>query len=54
MTQAPRLLRVYIPGGPDNQGAASQPFTIQVNPALASTLTPEVPENTTVPPEGQS
>jgi phage protein U len=49
-----KLLRVYIPGGPDNQGAASQPFTIQVNPALASTLMPEVPENTTVPPEGQS
>lgn len=49
-----KLLRVYIPGGPDNQGTSSPPFTIQVNPALASTLTPEAPENTTVPPEGQS
>lgn len=49
-----KLLRVYIPGGPDNQGAASPSFTIQVNPALASTLMPEAPENTTVPPEGQS
>jgi phage protein U len=49
-----KLLRVYIPGGPDNQGAASPSLTIQVNPALASTLMPEAPENTTVPPEGQS
>ncbi len=49
-----KLLRVYIPGGPDNQGAASPSFTIQVNPALVPTLMPEGPENTTVPPEGQS
>ncbi len=49
-----KLLRVYIPGGPDNQGTASPSLTIQVNQALASTLTPEAPENTTVPPEGQS
>jgi hypothetical protein len=49
-----KLLRVYIPGGPDNQGAASASFTIQVNPAPASNLMPETPENTTVPPEGQS
>jgi hypothetical protein len=48
-----KVLRIYIPGGPDNQGAASQPFTIQVNPASASTLMPEAPENTTGPPEGQ-
>lgn len=49
-----KLVRVYIPGGPDNQGAVSAPFTIQVNPAPLSTLIPEAPENTTVPPEGQS
>lgn len=49
-----KSLRVYIPGGPDNQGAASPSFTIQVNSAPASTLVPETPENTTVPPEGQS
>jgi phage protein U len=49
-----KLLRVYIPGGPDNQGAASSPLAIQVNPAPASILIPETPENTTVPPEGQS
>jgi hypothetical protein len=49
-----KLLRVYIPGGPDNQGAASQSLTIQVNPAPTATLMPEALENTTVPPEGQS
>ncbi|HXC23563.1 MAG TPA: hypothetical protein VNU28_03170, partial [Solirubrobacteraceae bacterium] len=51
---AAKVLRIYIPGGPENQGAASQALTIQVNPASASTLLPEAPENTTVPPEGQS
>ncbi|HEX4837178.1 MAG TPA: hypothetical protein VFV03_01435 [Solirubrobacteraceae bacterium] len=49
-----KVLRVSIPGGPENQGAASQPFTILVIPALASTLTPESPENSTLPPEGES
>jgi hypothetical protein len=47
-------VRVFIPGGPENQGAASQPFTIQVNPGSASTLTPEAPANSTTPAEGQS
>lgn len=50
---ATKVLRIYIPGGPDNQGAASQSLTVQVNPASASTLMPETPENTSVPPEGQ-
>jgi hypothetical protein len=49
-----KVLRVYIPGGPENQGAASSPFTIQVTPAAASTLMPESPHNSTLPPEGQS
>jgi phage protein U len=49
-----KVLRVYIPGGPENQGAASEPFTIQVTPASASTLTPESPQNSTLPPNGQS
>jgi hypothetical protein len=49
-----KMLRVYIPGGPENQGAASSPFTIQVTPAAASTLMPESPHNSTLPPEGQS
>ena len=30
-----KVFRVYIPGGPENEGAASQPFTIQVHPAPA-------------------
>ncbi|HTA14881.1 MAG TPA: hypothetical protein VK781_08500 [Solirubrobacteraceae bacterium] len=49
-----KVLRVYIPGGPENQGTASQPFSIQVTPAPASSLTPEPPGNSTLPPEGQS
>ena len=49
-----KVVRVYIPGGPENQGAPSQPFTIQVTPAPASALIPEAPENSTTPPEGQS
>jgi hypothetical protein len=49
-----KVLRVFIPGGPENQGAASQPFTIAVTPVPASTLTEESPEGTSFPPEGQS
>jgi hypothetical protein len=49
-----KVLRVFIPGGPENQGAASSPFAITVMPAPAATLTPEAPRNSTVPPEGQS
>jgi hypothetical protein len=49
-----KVLRVSIPGGPDNEGAVSQPFTIQVTPAPASALLPEARENSTLPPEGES
>jgi len=49
-----KLVRVYVPGGPENQGAASAPFSITVTPAPASTLMPEAPGNSTLPPEGQS
>ncbi len=48
-----KVLRVSIPGGPENQGASSPPFTIQVTPAAASTLMPESPQSSTLPPEGQ-
>ncbi|HWX86552.1 MAG TPA: hypothetical protein VNX67_00090 [Solirubrobacteraceae bacterium] len=51
---ATKLVRVYVPGGPENQGAASAPFSILVTPAPASTLMPEAPGNTTLPSEGQS
>jgi hypothetical protein len=49
-----KLVRVYIPGGPENQGAASAPFSIAVTPAPPSTLMPESPGNSTLPQEGQS
>ena len=34
------VVRVKIPGGPDNQGAVSSPFTITVNPISPAALTP--------------
>jgi hypothetical protein len=49
-----KVFRVYIPGGPENQGAVSQLFTIQVGPAVASTLTQESQSNSTSPSEGQT
>jgi hypothetical protein len=49
-----KVLRVHIPGGPENGGAVSQPFTVQVTPAPASALIPEAPGNSTLPPEGES
>jgi hypothetical protein len=49
-----KVVRVFIPGGPDNQGAASAPFSINVTPAPASSLMPEPPGNSTPPSEGQS
>jgi hypothetical protein len=47
-----KVFRIYIPGGPENQGAPSQPFTIQVTPSPPSGLTPEAPSNSSLPPEG--
>jgi hypothetical protein len=41
--------RVTIPGGPQNEGAMSAPFTIEVTPAPASALTPEAPGNSSQP-----
>jgi hypothetical protein len=49
-----KVFRVMIPGGPDNEGAASPPFTIVVTPAPPAALVPEGPGNSTVPPEGQT
>lgn len=49
-----KLVRIYVPGGPENQGTASAPFDITVTPAPASTLIPELPGNSTLPSEGQS
>lgn len=48
-----KVFRVRIPGGPENEGAASAPFTIQVTPSSASSLTPESPGNSGLPAEGE-
>jgi hypothetical protein len=48
-----RVFRVRIPGGPENEGAASAPFTIQVTPAPAASLPPESPGNSGLPAEGE-
>jgi phage protein U len=47
------VLRVRIPGGPENEGATSKPFTITVTPASIDRLTPEAANNSTQPPEGE-
>lgn len=47
-----RVFRIKIPGGPENEGAVSPPFTIQVTPAPAAALTPEGPGNSSMPSEG--
>jgi len=49
-----KIVRIDIPGGPDNGRAVSQPFTITVTPAPASALRPEAPDNSTQPGEGQT
>lgn len=47
-----KVFRIHIPGGPENEGAASVPFTIQVTPGPATALTPEAPGNSSLPAEG--
>ncbi len=49
-----KVVRIDIPGGPDNGRAVSQLFTITVTPAPASALAPEAPGNSTQPGEGQT
>jgi hypothetical protein len=49
-----KVFRVDVPGGPDNGRAVSQLFTITVTPAPASALTPEAPNNSSQPGEGQT
>lgn len=48
-----QVVRVKIPGDFQNGSTASEPFTIQVNAAPASALTPEPPGNSSLPSEGQ-
>jgi hypothetical protein len=49
-----KVFRVRIPGGPENEGAASAAFTILVIPAPPSSLTLELPGDSTLPAEGES
>ena len=48
-----KVFRIKIPGGPENLGAGSAPFTIQVTPVLAAASKPEAPGNSTLPGEGE-
>ncbi len=43
-----KILRIDIPGGPDNGRAVSQLFTITVTPAPASAIRPEAPGNSSL------
>jgi hypothetical protein len=47
------VFRMRVPADPQNGGAVSQLFTIQVTQPTAAALTPEPPSNSTPPPEGQ-
>jgi hypothetical protein len=49
-----KVFRVKIPGGPENEGAASPPFVINVTPAPAAALKQEGPGNTSLPAEGEA
>jgi hypothetical protein len=49
-----KVFRVRVPGDPENEGAVSAPFTIQVTPAPASALMPEAPGNSSLPAAGQT
>ena len=48
-----KVFRVSIPGGPENEGAASPPFTITVTPSPLAALSGEAPGNTSQPSEGE-
>jgi hypothetical protein len=48
-----KVVRIYVPGGPQNSAAASPPFTIEVTPAPVSALTPEALTNISLPSEGE-
>jgi hypothetical protein len=47
------IVRIKIPGDPQNGTTVSEPFTIQVNPAPAAALTQEPPGNINLPSEGE-
>ncbi len=47
------VLRVKIPGDPENGGTASPPFNLAVTPAPGASLKPEPPANSSQPSQGQ-
>ena len=47
------VFRVKIPGGPENEGAASAPLPVNVTAVPAELLSPEASSNATMPPEGE-
>jgi hypothetical protein len=47
------VVRIKIPGGPQNATTDSAPFTITVTAPVPSALTPETPGNSAQPPVGQ-
>ena len=48
-----KIVRIYVPGDPQNAAAASSPFTIEVTPTPISALTPEASTNTSQSAEGK-
>jgi hypothetical protein len=48
------VLRVKIPGDPENGGTASEPVTITVNPLPGAKVPAESPSNGKLPAEGQT
>lgn len=48
-----KQFRIKVPGDPAYEGAASPVLTVNVTPAPAAALTPELPSNSSLPPEGQ-
>jgi hypothetical protein len=49
----PKKFRIKVPGDPEFEGAASPLLTVEVTPAPAGALTPELPSNSSLPSEGQ-
>jgi hypothetical protein len=48
-----KTVRIFVPGGPLNAAAASQPFVIEVTPAPIAALAPESSTNSSQSSEGQ-
>jgi hypothetical protein len=47
------VVRIKIPGDPQNGSTASEPITLQINPSATPMLTPVPPGNSKLPAEGQ-